>query len=57
MKGIPERFLFECAIKLSMKPLTSATAAVLYHRFFRETDESEYDPYVSTIEKQKSWIS
>lgn len=45
IKGMPERFLFECAIKLGMKPLTSATAAILYHRFFRETEETEYDTY------------
>ncbi|XP_058466407.1 cyclin-Q [Malaya genurostris] len=45
-KGMPERFLFECAIKLSMKPLSSAMAAVLFHRFFREVDDSEYDPYM-----------
>lgn len=45
IKGMPERFLFECSIKLGMKPLTSATAAILYHRFFRETDETEYDTY------------
>ncbi|XP_053687350.1 cyclin-Q [Sabethes cyaneus] len=45
-KGMPERFLFECAIKLNMKPLTSAMAAVLFHRFFRETNESEYDPFM-----------
>lgn len=48
---MPERFLFECAMKLAIKPLTSATAAVLFHRFFKEADESEYDPYVST-----SWL-
>lgn len=46
LKGMPERFLFECAMKLAMKPLTSATAAVLFHRFFKEADESEYDPYM-----------
>lgn len=49
---MPERFLFECAMKLAIKPLTSATAAVLFHRFFKEADESEYDPYVST-----SWLN
>ncbi|XP_055627564.1 cyclin-Q [Toxorhynchites rutilus septentrionalis] len=46
MKGLPERFLFECAIKLSMKPLTSAMAAILFHRFFKEVEETEYDPYM-----------
>ncbi|XP_058834953.1 cyclin-Q [Topomyia yanbarensis] len=46
VKGMPERFLFECSIKLGMKPLSSAMAAILFHRFFREVDESEYDPYM-----------
>ncbi|XP_058063306.1 cyclin-Q [Anopheles bellator] len=45
-KALPVRFLFECAQKLVMKPLTSATAAVLYHRFFRATSDPEYDPYM-----------
>lgn len=45
-KGVPERFLFECALKLSMKPLTSATAAILFHRFFKEMEDSEYDPFM-----------
>lgn len=47
LKGMPERFLFECAIKLNMKPLTSAMAATLFHRFFKEVDETEYDPYMT----------
>ncbi|XP_055606476.1 cyclin-Q [Uranotaenia lowii] len=46
LKGMPERFLFECSIKLNMKPLTSAMAAILFHRFFREASETEYDPYM-----------
>lgn len=46
LKGMPERFLFECAIKLNMKPLTSATAATLLHRFFKEVDDTEYDSYM-----------
>jgi cyclin-Q len=33
-----------------MKPLTSAMAAVLFHRFYREVDDSEYDPFVSSSE-------
>ncbi|XP_050075378.1 cyclin-Q [Anopheles maculipalpis] len=45
-KEMPARFIFECAQKLEMKPLTSATAAILYHRFFRELDDTEYDPYM-----------
>lgn len=40
------RFIFECAQKLEMKPLTSATAAILFHRFFRELNSTEYDSYV-----------
>lgn len=34
-------------IKLDAQPLTIATAAVLYHRFFKETDSTGYDSYVS----------
>uniref|UniRef100_A0A182NLX0 Cyclin-Q n=1 Tax=Anopheles dirus TaxID=7168 RepID=A0A182NLX0_9DIPT len=45
-KGMPSRFIFECAQKLEMKPLTSATAAILFHRFFRELNDTEYDPYM-----------
>lgn len=41
------RFVFECAIKLNMKPLTSATAAIVLHRFFREAESDNYDEYVS----------
>lgn len=48
-KGIGSRFLFECAIKLNMKPLTTAMAAIIYHRFLREVDYSEYDCFVSYI--------
>lgn len=46
MKGMPERFLFECSIKLNMKPLTSAMAAILFHKFFKEVSDTEYDPYM-----------
>lgn len=40
------RFISECAIKLNMKPLTSATAAIIFHRFFREVESDAYDEYV-----------
>lgn len=45
--GLAPRFIFECAIKLNMKPLTSATAAIIFHRFFREVENESYDEYVS----------
>lgn len=45
--GLAPRFIFECAIKLNMKPLTSATAAIIFHRFFREVENDAYDEYVS----------
>lgn len=48
-KGIGSRFLFECAIKLNMKPLTTAMAAIIYHRFLREVDITDYDCYVSIL--------
>lgn len=44
--GLAPRFIFECAIKLNMKPLTSATAAIIFHRFFREVESDSYDEYV-----------
>lgn len=37
-------------MKLEMKPLTSATAAILFHRFFSEVDPADYDEYVSVDE-------
>ncbi|GLH00702.1 hypothetical protein R5R35_014625 [Gryllus longicercus] len=40
------RFIFECGIKLDAQPLTIATAAILYHRFFKEADSSGYDSYL-----------
>lgn len=43
------RFLFECAIKLQIKPLTSASAAIIYHRFYREVQSQDYDEYVSRV--------
>lgn len=48
--GLAPRFIFECAIKLNMKPLTSATAAIIFHRFFREVDSTDaYDEYVRCL--------
>lgn len=47
--GAAPRFIFECAIKLNMKPLTSATAAIIFHRFFREVEIESYDEYVRWI--------
>lgn len=44
--GLAPRFIFECAIKLNMKPLTSATAAIIFHRFVREVESESYDEYV-----------
>lgn len=44
--GFASRFLFECSVKLAMKPLTTATAATLFHRFFREADTSSYDLFL-----------
>lgn len=44
--GLAPHFIFECAIKLNMKPLTSATAAVIFHRFYREVENDAYDEYV-----------
>ncbi|XP_067004400.1 cyclin-Q isoform X2 [Anabrus simplex] len=43
---IAVRFIFECGMKLDAQPLTIATAAILYHRFFKEADNSGYDSYL-----------
>ncbi|CAH1399382.1 unnamed protein product [Nezara viridula] len=40
------RFIFECGYKLKGNPLTLATAATIYHRFYREVDFSHYDKYL-----------
>lgn len=40
------RFLVECSVKLHMKPLTSATASVLYYRFFRAASSDDYDAFL-----------
>lgn len=45
-KGLAARFLFECAAKLNVKPLTSATAAVIFHRFYKEVDSGNYDEFL-----------
>lgn len=45
-KGLAPRFLFECSIKLCMKPLTTATAAIIFHRFFKEVDNTNYDEFL-----------
>lgn len=50
--GVVPRFLFECAIKLQIKPLTSASAAIIFHRFFKEVSSSDYDEYVSRLIKK-----
>lgn len=44
--SLAAHFIFECAIKLNIKPLTSATAAVVFHRFFREVESDVYDEFV-----------
>nr|CAD7589659.1 unnamed protein product [Timema genevievae] len=43
---IAARFIFECGIKLDAQPLTIATAAILFHRFFKEADVGGYDVYL-----------
>lgn len=45
-EGLVSRYLFECSIKLSFKPLTSATAAILFHKFFKEVKATDYDEYL-----------
>jgi len=42
-------YIFECAAKLKMKPLTAACAAIVYHRFFREVKASDYDEFVGIL--------
>lgn len=44
--GLAPRFLVECSIKLAMKPLTAATASILFHRFFRQVTAGEYDEFL-----------
>ncbi|KAJ8670660.1 hypothetical protein QAD02_001919 [Eretmocerus hayati] len=40
------RYIFECGLKLEANPLTISTAAVLFHKFTRESSFQEYDPYL-----------
>ena len=40
------RFIFECGTKLEAKVLTISTALKLLHQFRRNTQNSEYDPYL-----------
>jgi hypothetical protein len=40
------RFIFECGYKLKCNPVTTATAAAFFHKFFREVDSSGYDKYL-----------
>lgn len=42
-------YIFECAAKLKMKPLTAACAAIVFHRFFKEVKPSDYDEFVSIV--------
>lgn len=54
--GVVPRFLFECAIKLQIKPLTSASAAIIFHRFFKEVEATDYDAYVSKGVKKEVFL-
>ncbi|XP_026461650.1 cyclin-Q [Ctenocephalides felis] len=45
-KSLAPWFLFECGIKLNAQPLTIAMAAVIFHKFFKEVDASDYDSYL-----------
>ncbi|EDW10410.1 cyclin-Q [Drosophila mojavensis] len=44
--GLVPLYIFECAAKLKMKPLTAACAAIVYHRFFKEVKASDYDEFL-----------
>lgn len=44
--ALATNFIFECGIKLGLQPSTIATAAVFYHKFFKEADRDNYDCYV-----------
>ncbi|XP_022211642.1 cyclin-Q [Drosophila obscura] len=46
MPGIVPLYIFECATKLKMKPLTAACAAIVYHRFFKEVKPTDYDEFL-----------
>ncbi|RZF38991.1 hypothetical protein LSTR_LSTR003734 [Laodelphax striatellus] len=40
------QFIFECGTKLNSHPLTIATAATLFHKFFKEAEKASYDQYL-----------
>uniref|UniRef100_A0A1B6F6L5 Cyclin-Q n=1 Tax=Cuerna arida TaxID=1464854 RepID=A0A1B6F6L5_9HEMI len=40
------RFIFECGMKLNASPLSISTAAILFHKFFKEAENSSYDKYL-----------
>ncbi|CAL8089333.1 unnamed protein product [Orchesella dallaii] len=40
------RFIFECGVKLEATPIAIATAASLFHRFFKEVGTKNYDVYL-----------
>ncbi|KAL0820300.1 hypothetical protein ABMA28_006210 [Loxostege sticticalis] len=44
--SLATNFIFECGIKLGLQPATVATAAIFYHKFFKEADKNDYDCYV-----------
>ena len=40
------QFMNEASVKLRLKPVPLATAATLYHRFFKVCSEKDFDPYL-----------
>ncbi|XP_054278447.1 cyclin-Q [Macrosteles quadrilineatus] len=40
------RFIHEIGMKLNASPLVVSTAAVLYHKFFKDADSSNYDRFL-----------
>lgn len=55
--NLAPQFVFECAIKLNMKPLTSATAAIILHRFNCEVESENYDDFVSKWHSANLFVS
>jgi len=39
------KFMFKCSVKLCLHDATTASACVLYHRFFQQCSLQEYDSY------------
>ncbi|XP_069137252.1 cyclin-Q-like [Argopecten irradians] len=39
------RFMYEAGLKLRLETVPLATAAVIYHKFFRENSLHDFDPY------------